>query len=94
MAWFEFKMNKEDAATPSQRECHSINVVGSSLVLFGGNDNVQRMDKIHVLDVDRMRWSVMPAEGGDAPVKRSAHSSALVDGRYLFIFGGWDGNTE
>ena len=56
------------------------------------------MDEVHVLNVDTMRWSILPkSEGGpDAsiPVKRSAHSSALVDGRYMFVFGGWDGNTE
>ena len=80
-------------STPTQRECHSINVVGNTLVLFGGNDSASRMDQVHVLDVDSMRWSVLPPEG-DAPVKRSAHSSALVDGSRMFVFGGWDGNTE
>ncbi len=40
-----------------------------------------------------MKWCRLPPEG-DAPVRRSAHSSALVDGRFMFVFGGWDGNTE
>jgi hypothetical protein len=57
------------------------------------------MDEVHMLNVDTMKWSILPkSEGGgldsSIPVKRSAHSSALVDGRFMFVFGGWDGNTE
>lgn len=40
-----------------------------------------------------MKWSKLLTEG-DKPMRRSAHSSCLVDGRYLYIFGGWDGARE
>jgi hypothetical protein len=219
MAWYQFDI-KGDANAPTARECHSLNAIGTNLVMFGGNDSNSRMNEVHSLDtresrtragveVDQeppparrrgagrrrrgggaarergsgpseapfrpratnsgaalsgraprgsgapsiaavparrgspgatgpvrpapkrsrpsprparereagnavasslplsphspflsppppavtMKWTRIPPEG-DAPVKRSAHSSALVDGRYMFVFGGWDGNTE
>jgi len=33
-------------------------------------------------------------EGSEVPSRRSAHASCLVDGRYLLVFGGWDGTQE
>lgn len=40
-----------------------------------------------------MKWSAVDVTG-DVPIRRSAHSTALVDGRYLYVFGGWDGQEE
>jgi hypothetical protein len=40
-----------------------------------------------------MKWASVDATG-EVPVRRSAHSTALVDSRYLYVFGGWDGQEE
>jgi hypothetical protein len=40
-----------------------------------------------------MQWSRVPPKGEEPP-KRSAHSAAMVDSRYLMLFGGWDGAAE
>ena len=40
-----------------------------------------------------MRWSkVAPDEL--APGKRSAHTAQAVDGRWMYVFGGWNGTEE
>jgi hypothetical protein len=45
------------------------------------------------LSADVMKWSAVDVTG-DVPIRRSAHSTALVDNRYLYVFGGWDGQEE
>jgi hypothetical protein len=42
---------------------------------------------------ETMKWAAVDATG-EVPARRSAHSTALVDGRYLYVFGGWDGQEE
>jgi hypothetical protein len=49
MAWYQISVGA-DANAPSARECHSINVVGDELVLFGGNDNSSRMHDVFILN--------------------------------------------
>lgn len=41
-----------------------------------------------------MKWSSRQVRGKYRPSKRSAHSSVVVDGSKLFMFGGWDGQQE
>ncbi len=40
-----------------------------------------------------MKWASVDVTG-EAPIRRSAHSTALVDAKYLYVFGGWDGQEE
>ena len=42
----------------------------------------------------RMRWTRHDVSDDGGPIRRSAHAAAVVDGAYLYIFGGWDGNVE
>ena len=92
MAWYNFYMNNDPNA-PLARECHSIHTYGTNLLLFGGNNDRLRMDDVHILNTITMQWSRIPPMG-DIPIKRSAHSSTLVDNRYMYVFGGWDGSAE
>jgi hypothetical protein len=48
MAWFQFAGT--DAATPTPRECHTFEVVGSKLLMFGGNDGSSRFSDVYSLD--------------------------------------------
>ncbi len=49
MAWYQFNLSGDPNA-PSARECHSLNAIATSLVMFGGNDSNSRMNEIHALD--------------------------------------------
>ena len=40
-----------------------------------------------------MLWAKYPSTS-DSPNKRSAHTGAIVGGRWLYVFGGWDGQME
>ena len=68
MAWFEFT----DAATPSKRECHSMSVVDTRLVCFGGNNDTTRMNDIHILDTGAFERAVWRRWW--CRVSRSAHN--------------------
>ena len=90
--WFEFR---GDTAAPTPRECHSLCAVDASLVLYGGNDSATRFGDVHTLDTESMTWSKhSPSQGEAAPARRSAHAAAVIGGRWLLIFGGWDGVSE
>jgi hypothetical protein len=54
MSWYQFD-NSKDPNAPSARECHSIDTIGHELVVFGGNDESNRMNYIHVLDTGASR---------------------------------------
>jgi len=45
---------------------------------------------LHALDPVTMTWYQGP-EGGGAPSARFEHSSNLVGGTKMFVFGGWNG---
>lgn len=92
MSWYKFEQ-KGDADAPTARECHSLAVFGQQLINFGGNDQSNRMNDVHILDTNTMKWTRHTGEV-DLPAKRSAHSACLIDGRFLYVFGGWDGMTE
>jgi hypothetical protein len=47
--WFQFDAS-EDSEAPGSRECHSLDAIGSTLYLFGGNDQQQRMNAILTLN--------------------------------------------
>lgn len=45
------------------------------------------------LPAETMRWRRYLPEG-EPPSRRSAHAAAMVDGRYLYVYGGWDGSRD
>jgi hypothetical protein len=93
MSWSQFVSTQEEA--PCARECHSVCAWNSKLVLFGGNDSTNRFNDVCVLDTTTMQWTrVIPSVGADVPPRRSAHTAAMVDQRFLYVFGGWDGSIE
>ena len=64
-------------------------IIGMHVFIFGGRDNTQRVNDIHVLDVDKMTWLATPLFNADAecPVPRSFHNCSVVDGN-IVLFGG------
>uniref|UniRef100_A0A7C8Z2X7 ACB domain-containing protein n=1 Tax=Opuntia streptacantha TaxID=393608 RepID=A0A7C8Z2X7_OPUST len=73
---------------PVSRGGHSVTLVGSSLVIFGGQ-NAKRtlLNDLHLLDLETMTWDEFDAVGVP-PSPRSDHAAAVHAERYLLIFGG------
>jgi len=93
MAWLSFTPHSPYVPqAPSRRECHTVCVVGEKLYLYGGNDDAGRHSAVHILDTVSMRWEKI--EGEEAG-RRSAHTAVMSeDGKWMYIFGGWNGADE
>ncbi|KAJ8765993.1 hypothetical protein K2173_020509 [Erythroxylum novogranatense] len=73
---------------PVARGGHSATLVGSRLIIFGGEDRNRRLlNDVHVLDLVTMTWDVAEATQ-TPPAPRFDHTAAIHADRYLVIFGG------
>ncbi|XP_051191962.1 acyl-CoA-binding domain-containing protein 4 [Lolium perenne] len=78
---------------PIARVGQSVSLVGSRLVMFGGEDNKRRLlSDLHVLDLETMMWEEVTTEKG-GPAPRYDHSAAVYADNYLLIFGGSSHST-
>ncbi|KAF2942202.1 acyl-CoA-binding domain-containing protein 6 [Oryza sativa Japonica Group] len=72
---------------PVSRGGQSVTLVGTTLVLFGGEDAKRcLLNDLHILDLETMTWDDVDAIG--TPPPRSDHAAACHADRYLLIFGG------
>ncbi|KAG8072963.1 hypothetical protein GUJ93_ZPchr0006g41495 [Zizania palustris] len=78
---------------PTSRGGQSVSLVGSRLLMFGGEDNKrQLLNDLHILDLETMMWEEVKTEKcGPAP--RYDHSAAVYADQYLLIFGGSSHST-
>ncbi|XP_065852766.1 acyl-CoA-binding domain-containing protein 4-like [Euphorbia lathyris] len=73
---------------PVSRGGQSVTQVGTSLVIFGGQDAKRSLlSDLHILDLETMTWDEIDAVGVP-PSPRSDHAAAVHAERYLLIFGG------
>ncbi|WCJ43121.1 Acyl-CoA-binding domain-containing protein 4 [Euphorbia peplus] len=73
---------------PISRGGQSVTLVGTSLVIFGGQDAKRSLlSDLHILDLETMTWDEIDAVGVP-PSPRSDHAAAVHAERYLLIFGG------
>nr|AFZ62126.1 acyl-CoA binding protein 4 [Vernicia fordii] len=73
---------------PVSRGGQSVTLVGTNLVIFGGQDAKRSLlNDLHILDLETMTWDEIDAVGGP-PSPRSDHAAAVHAERYLLIFGG------
>ncbi|KAG9443764.1 hypothetical protein H6P81_015104 [Aristolochia fimbriata] len=73
---------------PVSRGGQSVTLVGTSLVMFGGQDAKRSLlNDLHILDLETMTWDDIDAIGVP-PSPRSDHAAAVHAERYLLIFGG------
>mmetsp|Transcript_17429 Transcript_17429/g.42347 ORF Transcript_17429/g.42347 Transcript_17429/m.42347 type:complete len:745 (-) Transcript_17429:47-2281(-) len=91
---------KVEGSPPKPRSYHSATLVGSKVVVFGGNNNRQSFNTVHVLEMVQSeddctwRWS-NPTLTGQAPFPRTGHTATLLqDGKTICVYGGWDPNTD
>eukprot|EP00249_Psilotum_nudum_P008528 c21343_g1_i1 orf=125-2200(+) len=79
--------------SPIARGGQSITLVGSSLVMFGGEDSRRHLlNDLNILDLETMTWETIEAVG-TPPSPRSDHTATVQGGRYLLIFGGGSHST-
>lgn len=77
---------------PVARGGQSVTLVGSKLIMFGGEDKQRRLlNDVNVLDLETMIWHV--AETKHTPAPRFDHTSAVHVDRYLLIYGGCSHST-
>ncbi|KAJ6428883.1 hypothetical protein OIU84_020519 [Salix udensis] len=73
---------------PVSRGGHSVTLVGSRLIIFGGEDrNRKLLNNVYALDLETMTWDVI-ATKQTPPTPRFEHTAAINGDRYLLIFGG------
>ncbi|KAF3434112.1 hypothetical protein FNV43_RR25215 [Rhamnella rubrinervis] len=73
---------------PVPRGGHSTTLVGSRLIMFGGEGRSRRLlNDVSVLDLETMTWDAVDATQ-TPPAPRFDHTAALHSERYLLIFGG------
>uniref|UniRef100_A0A0Q3RRH3 Uncharacterized protein n=1 Tax=Setaria italica TaxID=4555 RepID=A0A0Q3RRH3_SETIT len=78
---------------PTARGGQSVSLLGSRLLMFGGEDNKRRLlNDFHILDLETMMWEEVKTEKG-GPAPRYDHSAAVYADQYLLIFGGSSHST-
>ncbi|EPS64186.1 hypothetical protein M569_10595, partial [Genlisea aurea] len=84
----EWSTLKTYGKPPISRGGQSVTLVGTTLVIFGGQDAKRSlMNDLHILDLETMTWDEMETVG-ISPSPRSDHAAAVHEDRYLLIFGG------
>jgi hypothetical protein len=73
----------------SGRFLHSTCVVGRDLLVWGGHDDEDVFDDLHLLDTDTMQWRPVECEGESPGPRYAAESVTLADDLVL-VYGGKD----
>jgi hypothetical protein len=86
----EWHKPKAAGHPPGARYGHSAAVVDTCVYVFGGKGSSKVLfNDLHMLDVVRWTWSLVPSTTAP-PLGRFGHSMVAV-GDKLVVFGGWDG---
>lgn len=92
---------KISGSAPRPRSYHTATAVGGSsgrsrLVIFGGNDEAESFNTVHVLDASNSKLSWFhPVVSGSPPSARSGHTATLLeDNKTILVYGGWDLNAD
>ena len=99
---WKWTVPKISGSAPRPRSYHSATAIGGSpggrsrVVIFGGNDEGESFNSVHVLDASNSKMSWFnPVVSGSPPSPRSGHCATLLeDNKTILIYGGWDLNME
>ncbi|XP_019441010.1 PREDICTED: acyl-CoA-binding domain-containing protein 4-like isoform X1 [Lupinus angustifolius] len=79
---------KTSGSVPVARTGQSATLVGSRVILFGGEDMSRKLlNDVHALDLESMTWDLIETTQ-TPPTPRYDHAAAIQGERYLLIFGG------
>ncbi|KAJ7974986.1 acyl-CoA-binding domain-containing protein 4 [Quillaja saponaria] len=85
---FMYGVMETSGNIPVARVGHSATLIGSRLIIFGGEDKSSRLlNDVHVLDLESMTWDALNTMQ-TPPAPRFDHTAAVHAERYLLIFGG------
>ncbi|KAL6067334.1 BTB domain-containing protein [Balamuthia mandrillaris] len=102
---FDTKMNswKLNAASglaedvPSPRSSHSMVIVSSKILVFGGYDGKQFYNDLYLLHSDTLQWTKLHCNlpSGKENIFPTArdHATLTPVGNVLYLIGGWDGSN-
>ncbi|CAL4078992.1 unnamed protein product, partial [Meganyctiphanes norvegica] len=83
---------KATGCPPCPRAAHAADVTGDQVYIFGGRHRSLRMNDLHCLDLNTMRWSgnlaIQSPEG--LPEGRSWHSFKFVSHNKAIVYGGFN----
>ena len=92
--WTRVLAGSDTGAGPVGRYGHSLSIVGSNLLVFGGQVETTFFDELWRFDLNSLKgtptWQLVRPTG-PAPARRTGHSAVVYRDR-LYIFGGTDGN--
>ena len=77
--------------SPPNCRAHTATLVDRKIVIFGGGEDVQYYNSIHILDTTTRQW-VHPNIPEPVPPPRRAHTAVLYKTR-IYVFGGGNGTT-
>ncbi|KAL5995195.1 hypothetical protein ACLOJK_025253 [Asimina triloba] len=90
---YQYRIEKTYGKVPVARGGQSITLTGSKLIMFGGEDNSQKLlNDLHILDLETMTWDEIQTMQ-TPPAPRFDHTAAVHAERYLLIFGGCSHST-
>ncbi|XP_024516934.1 acyl-CoA-binding domain-containing protein 5 [Selaginella moellendorffii] len=77
-----------EGEVPVARTGQSVVQVGSSLIIFGGEDSKgQMLNDLHILNLKTLVWRP-PKTSGSKPSPRRGHSAVCYNERYMLVYGG------
>ncbi|WFC93651.1 hypothetical protein MBRA1_000273 [Malassezia brasiliensis] len=92
--WTRVLAGSDTGAGPVGRYGHTLSIVGSNLLVFGGQVETTFFDELWRFDLNSLKstptWQLVRPTG-PAPARRTGHSAVVYRDR-LYIFGGTDGN--
>lgn len=75
---------------PETRDSHSATKIGNNMYIFGGSNGNFPFNDIFAFNFTFRSWNKVNATG-DIPLPREGHSAGVLNDRYIFIYGGWNG---
>ncbi|KHG02448.1 Rab9 effector protein with kelch motifs [Gossypium arboreum] len=72
---------------PGPRDSHSVVLVGTKMMVFGGTNGSEKVNDLHVLDLVSKEWIRAECQGV-VPSPRESHTATLIGEDKIVIFGG------
>lgn len=72
---------------PGPRDSHSVVLVGSKMIVFGGTNGCKKVNDLHILDLLSREWS-HPKCRGNPPCARESHTANVIRDEQMVVFGG------
>lgn len=79
---------KQSGISPEKRNCHNSCMVNKTLYVFGGYGITDTYLSVQTFDTTNNQWGNI-LTGGVLPANRYSSTSACVDNKHIFIFGGF-----